>query len=177
VDGTGREAVGEPDAGSLVDLCDERRALGAVRRVEGQRRSAQQCSERLDGRGTARWTLVDRRFSHRNRLGVRAAPTVTAARALRLRQQGVDLVHGGHVCRWPSGRSQVIFIPGAAPESGASRYRPGPSPLAASTMPSETPNFILRGARLAIITVRRPFSAAGSEAPLIPANTVRRSEP
>ena len=33
---------------------------------------------------------------------------------------------------------------------------------AASTMPSERPNFILRGARLATITVRRLTRAAGS---------------
>src|SRR5205807_2472512 len=65
-----------------------------------------------------------------------------------------------------------------APEKrGESRYRPGVSPLAASTMPSETPNFILRGARLATMTVRRPLSAFGSYADLMPANTVRVSEP
>ena len=41
------------------------------------------------------------------------------------------------------------LMPGCAPESGDSKNMPGPSPEAASTMPSETPNFILRGARLA----------------------------
>src|ERR1700683_5866042 len=50
---------------------------------------------------------------------------------------------------------QLTFIPGVAPESGASRNTPGASPLAASTMPSETPKFILRGARLATMTVRQ----------------------
>ena len=38
----------------------------------------------------------------------------------------------------------------------------GVSPEAASTIPSDMPNFILRGARLATITVRRPTSVAGS---------------
>jgi hypothetical protein len=33
--------------------------------------------------------------------------------------------------------------------------------LAASTMPSLTPNFILRGARLATITVSLPVSCSG----------------
>src|SRR5258708_30104274 len=44
---------------------------------------------------------------------------------------------------------------------------------AASTIPSETPNFIWRGARLATTTVRRPSSFSGSYADLMPANTVR----
>ena len=54
------------------------------------------------------------------------------------------------------------FIPGWAPESGDSKYNPGPSPDAASNMPSEMPNFILRGARLATSTVSRPLSCSGS---------------
>ncbi len=58
--------------------------------------------------------------------------------------------------------SYFTFIPGCAPLSGERRNRPGPSPEAASTIPSETPNFILRGARFATITVSRPSSFAGS---------------
>jgi len=54
------------------------------------------------------------------------------------------------------------FIPGCAPLSGERINTPGPSPDAASTMPSDTPNFILRGARFATITVNRPSSFAGS---------------
>ena len=56
-------------------------------------------------------------------------------------------------------------MPGCAPTSGESRNRPGDLPsasLAASTMPSDMPNFILRGARLATITVCRPINVAGS---------------
>ncbi len=56
----------------------------------------------------------------------------------------------------------LMRIPGCAPLSGASRKTPGPSPDAASTMPSDRPNFILRGARLATITVRRPTSFSGA---------------
>ena len=59
-------------------------------------------------------------------------------------------------------RTHLTRIPGCAPLSGASRKMPGPSPDAASTMPSDRPNFILRGARLATIGVRRPTSSAGS---------------
>src|SRR5437867_5088121 len=69
--------------------------------------------------------------------------------------------------------SYFTFIPGCAPLSGERRNRPGPSPEAASTIPSETPNFILRGAMFATITVNRPSSVAGSYADLMPANTVR----
>src|SRR6185436_20907054 len=51
---------------------------------------------------------------------------------------------------------------------------PGASSLLAqSTMPCETPNFILRGARFATTMVSRPLSFAGSYADLMPENTVR----
>ena len=56
-------------------------------------------------------------------------------------------------------------MPGAAPGQGSSTYRPGcafsSAWLAASTMPSLTPNFILRGARLATITVSLPTRSSG----------------
>src|SRR4029453_1971724 len=67
----------------------------------------------------------------------------------------------------------LMRIPGCAPLSGASRNTPGPSPDAASTMPSERPNFILRGARLATIGVSRPMRSSGLYAALMPAKTVR----
>src|SRR5665213_3166814 len=50
---------------------------------------------------------------------------------------------------------------------------PGASPAAASTIPSDTPNFILRGARLATIGVSRPTRSSGLYADLIPAATMR----
>jgi len=56
----------------------------------------------------------------------------------------------------------LIRIPGCAPSSGLRMNKPGVSPEAASTMPSDRPNFILRGARLATITVMRPFNFSGS---------------
>ena len=64
-------------------------------------------------------------------------------------------------------------MPGCAPESGARRKMPGPSPDAASTIPSDKPNFILRGVRFATIGVRRPISSSGLYADLMPAKTVR----
>ncbi len=56
---------------------------------------------------------------------------------------------------------QCKRCPGFAPASGLSR-KTSPSVPAATTMPSLTPNFILRGARLAAITTRRPTSCSGS---------------
>ena len=53
-------------------------------------------------------------------------------------------------------------IPGLAPGSGETRNMPEPSPEAASTMPSETPNFILRASRFATSTVSRPSSCSGA---------------
>ena len=59
--------------------------------------------------------------------------------------------------------SQCSRMPGRAPESGESRYTPvAPAPLAATTIPSLSPNFICRGARFATTTTSRPTSAAGS---------------
>ena len=51
---------------------------------------------------------------------------------------------------------------------------PGP---AARIIPSDTPNRILRGARLATTTTCRPMRLSGEYAARIPANTVRSSSP
>lgn len=51
--------------------------------------------------------------------------------------------------------------PGAGPSSNVHTRTPAALP-AARTMPSERPNFICRGARLATTTTRLPTSAAGS---------------
>ena len=60
---------------------------------------------------------------------------------------------------------QPTRMPGVAPGQGLSTWMPGwafSSPwLAASTMPSLTPNFILRGARLATTTVSLPIRSSG----------------
>ncbi len=62
------------------------------------------------------------------------------------------------------GRSMVYFtrIPGCAPESGARIHSSLPPGPAASTMPSDRPNFILRSSRFATTTVSRPSSCFGS---------------
>jgi hypothetical protein len=72
--------------------------------------------------------------------------------------------HSDRSVRHPQRDAQRTRIPGAAPSWGCSRNNPGWPPsvaLAASTMPSLTPNFIWRGARLATITVSCPTSCSG----------------
>ena len=66
---------------------------------------------------------------------------------------------------WGVRMAQRTRMPGWAPGQGLSTWMPGwafsSAWLAASTMPSDTPNFILRGARLATITVSLPISSSG----------------
>ena len=66
---------------------------------------------------------------------------------------------------WQDLKAQRACKPGVAPGQGSSTYRPGwafsSAWPAASTMPSLMPNFILRGARLATITVSLPSRSSG----------------
>jgi hypothetical protein len=67
-------------------------------------------------------------------------------------------------CKWFSFDFSIVYltrIPGSAPLSGLNRNSSLPPGPAARTIPSETPKRILRGARLATITVSRPASASG----------------
>src|SRR2546421_2990040 len=175
VDGAGGQTLHAPDAGILVDQREQRRTFDAVHGIERTRFTTKQRRESNDRRRAAGRALVDYCSSGCDRLRVGATPVVAATGALRLRQEGVDVVGGRHGLG--ALQFQVILIPGVAPASGERRNSPGVSPPAASTIPSETPNFILRGARFATMTVSRPFSAAGSYAERMPANTVRVSEP
>jgi hypothetical protein len=86
--------------------------------------------------------------------GVTEADTLHATANGEMQGFDAGIIHG-----------YLTRMPGAAPLSGDRMNSPGTSALssdAASTMPSDMPNFILRGARLATITVRRPTSRAGS---------------
>gem|GEM_PF-6991058 len=86
-----------------------------------------------------------------------AAPPGTSIRGRKRPVPGRGSAGGAFSCA-----GHFTFIPGRAPLSGDRMKSPGASPEAASTMPSLMPNFILRGARLATITVRRPTSASGA---------------
>ena len=99
------------------------------------------------------------------------AATTRASAAHRHRRGAVEL--GGRRSARRCGIASLDAHAGLRAASGASRKMPGPSPDAASTMPSDRPNFILRGARFATIGVSRPTRSSGSYADLMPANTVR----
>ena len=93
-------------------------------------------------------------------LGCRLCPQPRRQRGTGQRAQGrqrAPAAGGGH---------HRTRMPGCAPAPGASTKMPGAAFssawLAASTMPSLMPNFILRGARLATITVSWPTSCSGA---------------
>ena len=97
--------------------------------------------------------------------GLATAATVAAAAAGRQQgghQHGDDSAgeqgRGGFHGHYPT------FIPAFAPLSTSSRNSPSLSscPTADRIMPSDTPNFIFRGLRLATTITLRPTNAAGS---------------
>ena len=57
--------------------------------------------------------------------------------------------------------NHLTFMPGLAPVSGVRMKISSPPGPAASTMPSDTPKRILRGARFATITVSLPTRSSG----------------
>jgi len=164
IDRTWRQALRAANTALLVDHCEQCGTLDPIVGIEWEGRSIQQSGEALDRRGATRWALIDVGGPTRDGFGVGPAAGVAATGALRLRKQSVDVIRASHVAPAEPVRQapQLTLMPGVAPESADNRNTPGLSPLAASTMPSDIPNFIFRGARLATITVRRPFSAAGS---------------
>ena len=94
IDRARRQALGATDAGLLVDLRDERRPLDAVLRIERQGGAAEEGGERGDRGRAPRRALVDLRLTGGDGARVGRAARVAAARALGLRQQGVDVVRG-----------------------------------------------------------------------------------
>ncbi len=62
---------------------------------------------------------------------------------------------------WRIGPIQCTFWPGRPPSSTPKRKTSLPPAPTATIIPSLTPNFILRGARFAAMTTRRPTSCSG----------------
>jgi len=92
VDGARRNAQCAADTGFLIDACYGRRTVRAARGFESLNRASGECRKRNDGLRAAGRTPVDVGRSRHNRFGVGTAGTISTARALRLRQQCVDLV-------------------------------------------------------------------------------------
>jgi hypothetical protein len=96
IDGAGRQAFDAPNTTVFVDDGDQRRALNTIGWIEWKRFPMHQASECSDRRTPTRRALIDLREAARDRRRVRATPVVAAARALRLRKEGVDVVGECH---------------------------------------------------------------------------------
>src|SRR5207244_3825999 len=117
VDRAGRQALGAADADFLIDLRDQRRALDPVGGIQRERRAPEKRGERGDS-GRAAWrALVDLGPARQDRLRVRATAVVAAARALRLWQQGIDVVGGDHGLMGCAEKAPWGAAPSADPHS------------------------------------------------------------
>ena len=90
IDRTCLEAQRATDAPGFVDDGHRTRRFSAVVQIERPRRQASDASKALDAFGASRRTLIDGRFATGDGMGISRAIGIRAARALRLRQGGVD---------------------------------------------------------------------------------------
>src|SRR5882724_681171 len=166
----GRETACAADAAGFIDPRDPRRGFHPMDRIQGLHGPTRECGQGRNGCAAARGALIDLRLAARDCRGIRLTSGITATRALSLRQQGVDSRHD--VGRG-FGIHYLIRMPGAAPVSGDSTKISLPPGPAANIIPSERPNRILRGSKLATTTISRPTSDSGSYAARMPAKTLR----
>ncbi len=145
------------DATALIDNSSYPRRTGSLFWIKRFSRTREEFCQHVDGGLPARRTLIDLRLSFCNSLRIIDTARIAAARALGLRQASVDPIDQfrSHTYNY------LTRIPGFAPSSGVNTKRSLPPAPAASTMPSETPKRIFRGARFAIMTVMRPFNCSG----------------
>ena len=95
IDWARRNAQRAADARGFVDTCNDRRAMRAARGVKRLNRSSGERCQCNNGLRTAGRTTVDVRRSCRDGFGIGSAGMISAAGALRLRQQRVDTVRQG----------------------------------------------------------------------------------
>jgi len=97
VNRAGLDAFGATNAPGFVDDRQGARPLFTTGGIQGQRRHAGERRQTAHALHPAGGALVDARFTLSDGLGVAGAIRKAAARALRLRQKGVDLfgVHDG----------------------------------------------------------------------------------
>ena len=145
------------DTAALIDNSSYPRRVGPIFRIKRLHRTTQELCQLVNGGHPAGRTLIDLRLSVCNSLRIIDTARVAAARALGLRQARIDPIDQFRGHRY----NYLTRIPGFAPSSGVNTKRSFPPGPAASTIPSETPKRILRGARFATMTVMRPFNCSG----------------
>lgn len=97
-DGVYRASLDTQRATDAIRLYDQGHGAGLVRAMHWVQRLAgkpKQLSQLANAFFSTRWTLIDIRLACRNRHCVRFATRITALRALRLRQQGIDSGNAG----------------------------------------------------------------------------------
>lgn len=145
------------DATALIDNSSYPWRMGPVFRIKRLRGTSQEFCQHIDGGLPARRTLIDLGFSSCNGRRIIDTARIATARALGLRQARIDPIDQFRSHTY----DYLTRIPGIAPSSGVNTKRSLPPGPAASTIPSETPKRILRGARFATMTVMRPFNCSG----------------
>jgi len=96
IDRAGLDAERAADAPFLIDQCRGKRFLDAVGGIERQGLAPEQRGEPVDPSFASRRTLVNLGLTAGDRFGVGTASAVAALRALRLREQVVNLVGERH---------------------------------------------------------------------------------
>src|SRR5882762_7263642 len=91
IDRAGWQAARAADAGFRIDPGQPGGSFGAMVRIQRERFAVQECGQPADQRSAARRALIDRRCAGGDGLRIGQTPGVAAARALRLRQQRVDV--------------------------------------------------------------------------------------
>ncbi len=100
IDRAGWQTTRAADAALGVDVGDLGGLLATTFRIECERRHIEQGSELYDRLAAARRAAIDERFTASDGFGIGPAALIPAARALRLRQKGIDLLgRDGHAER------------------------------------------------------------------------------
>jgi hypothetical protein len=107
VDRARADALGAADAAAVVDGSRAPFGHRAARAIECKLVCPKQAREGGDRGRPAGWAAVDLRHACGNGLGIRSAPVVAAAAALRLRKQVVDLPDPA--LDFPQVRSPFVF--------------------------------------------------------------------
>jgi hypothetical protein len=93
---TGRQTLDASDALPLVDDGNQRRSFNSVVRVEWKGLAMKEVGQSGNGRRAAGRALIDLCVAAGNGFGVGAATVIPTTRALRLREERIDVVSDCH---------------------------------------------------------------------------------